>query len=156
MDPGRKLKTMKKPNAFKRNYSSASRAANIQRTSDGSDIPQSTRPVTLHRSHGQRPDVPPTVNVACQADAEELESIPWSLLEKIESHEGLFTVSELATILRKSTCTVYRWAQRGNLPSLIIGGSRCFDPAALGMFFRQRAPESAAAVSFHESRKRRF
>ncbi len=56
------------------------------------------------------------------------------------------TVDELAALLRKSSCTVYRLAQKKQLPSLVIGGSRMFDPAALGMHFRKKSPASAAAA----------
>lgn len=74
------------------------------------------------------------------------ESTAWSFIRAIELHSGLFTVAELATVLRKSECTVYRLAQRKQIPSLIIGGTRYFEPAALGMHFRKKSPESAAAA----------
>lgn len=69
---------------------------------------------------------------------------PWSLIRDIENHQGIFTVEDLAQVLRLSTCTIYRMAQHKRLSSLRIGGSRMFDPAALGMHFRKRSPESAA------------
>ena len=56
------------------------------------------------------------------------------------------TVDELAHLLRKSASTVYRMAQKRQIPSLLIGGSRMFDPAALGMHFRKKSPASAAAA----------
>lgn len=70
----------------------------------------------------------------------------WSFIREIEAQEGLLTVDELAPLLRKSTSTVYRLAQRRQLPSLRIGGTLYFDPAALGMHFRRKSPESAAAA----------
>jgi excisionase family DNA binding protein len=73
-------------------------------------------------------------------------STPWSLVGKIEAHTGLMTVPEVAEILRVSEWTVYRMAQLKKIPSLIVGGSRRFDPAALGMHFRKKSPESAAAA----------
>jgi excisionase family DNA binding protein len=73
-------------------------------------------------------------------------SRPWSLVAEIEAHAGLMTIDEVAGLLRVSNCTVYRLAQRKQLPSLIVGGSRRFDPAALGMHFRKKSPESAAAA----------
>lgn len=71
---------------------------------------------------------------------------PWSLIRAVESHSGLLTVRELAALIRVSECTVYRMAQRKQIPSLMIGGSRFFDPAALGLHFRRKSPESAAAT----------
>ncbi|HKR27772.1 MAG TPA: helix-turn-helix domain-containing protein [Acidobacteriaceae bacterium] len=70
----------------------------------------------------------------------------WSFIMAIESHKGLLTVAELAPLLRKSCCTVYRMAERRQIPSLRIGGTLYFDPAALGMHFRRKSPESAAAA----------
>jgi excisionase family DNA binding protein len=74
------------------------------------------------------------------------QSGPWSFIAEIEAHAGLMTVDEVAEVLRTSKFTIYRMAQRKQLPSLVIGGSRRFDPAALGMHFRKKSPESAAAA----------
>src|SRR6185312_3294387 len=68
----------------------------------------------------------------CVVDNRETNSstIPtWNLIGELESHRGLYTVVELAGVLRKSACTVYRMAQKKQIPSVIIGGSRMFDPA---------------------------
>lgn len=73
---------------------------------------------------------------------------PWSFIDEIESHVGLYTVAELATVLQRSTCSIYRMAHRRQLPSLRVGGLLYFDPAALGMLFRKKSPESAAAARF--------
>ena len=76
----------------------------------------------------------------------------WSLIAEIEAHQGFLTIDEVAEILRLSKYTVYRMAQRKQVPSLIIGGSRRFDPAALAMHFRKKSPESAVAARyFNES-----
>ena len=73
-------------------------------------------------------------------------SRPWSLVAEIEAHTGLMTVDEVAEVLRVSVYTVYRMAKRKQIPSLVIGGSRRFDPAALAFHFRKKSPESAAAA----------
>jgi excisionase family DNA binding protein len=70
----------------------------------------------------------------------------WSLVAAIEAHRGLMTVDEVATVLGVSVYTLYRMAQRKQIPSLVIGGSRRFDPAALAMHYRKKSPESAAAA----------
>lgn len=74
------------------------------------------------------------------------EAKPWSLVAQIESHRGLMTIDDVARVLGASNTTVYRMAQRKQIPSLIIGGKRKFDPAALGMHYRKKSPESAAAA----------
>lgn len=83
----------------------------------------------------------PTVNVK-QVN----EHQPYSIIRVLESFPRLLTVDDLAAILGLSPTTIYRMAQRKQIPSLIIGGSRRFDPAAIGMHFRKKAPESAAAA----------
>jgi excisionase family DNA binding protein len=80
-------------------------------------------------------------------------SVPWSLVAAVESHKGLMTIKDVASILKVSKCSVYRMAQRRQIPSLIIGGSRRFDPAALGLYFRKKSPESAAAARSAELRE---
>jgi excisionase family DNA binding protein len=73
---------------------------------------------------------------------------PYSFIGALESYKGLMTVEEVAGVLGVSRFTVYRMAQRKQLPSLVIGGSRKFDPAALAMHYRKKSPESAAAARF--------
>jgi excisionase family DNA binding protein len=72
----------------------------------------------------------------------------WSLISALDSFYGLMTVDDVAEVLGISKFTVYRMAQKKQLPSLVIGGSRKFDPAALAMHFRKRSPESAAAARY--------
>ena len=74
------------------------------------------------------------------------DSGPWSLIAAIEAHRGLMSATELAVILGKSKFTVYRMAKRREIPSLMVGGSRCFDPAALAQHYRKKSPQSAAAA----------
>jgi hypothetical protein len=54
---------------------------------------------------------------------------------------------DLAAILGKSKFTVYRMASRKEIPSLIVGGSRSFEPAALAAHYRKKCPASAAAAN---------
>ena len=74
------------------------------------------------------------------------DSGPWSLIAAIEAHRGLMSATELAVILGKSKFTVYRMAKRREIPSLMVGGSRCFDPAALAQHYRKKSPQSAATA----------
>ena len=70
----------------------------------------------------------------------------WSLIAAIESYSHLMTIDDVAEVLTLSKSTVYRMAQKKQIPSLVIGGCRKFDPAALGMHYRKKSPESAAAA----------
>jgi excisionase family DNA binding protein len=71
---------------------------------------------------------------------------PWSLIAAIEAHHGLMSVIELAVILRKTNFTVYRMVKKREIPFLRVGGSLCFDPAALARHYRRKSPQSAAAA----------
>jgi hypothetical protein len=100
------------------------------------------RPTSVH-------PLPTADEVAPRPEFNETTSrTPWSFIDEIESHAGLYTVAELAMVLQRSTCSIYRMAHRKQLPSLRVGGLLYFDPAALGMFFRKKSPESAAAARF--------
>lgn len=63
----------------------------------------------------------------------------YSFIASLESYKGLTSIEEVAEVLSVSKFTVYRMAQRKQLPSLVIGGSRKFDPAALAMHFTGRS-----------------
>lgn len=60
------------------------------------------------------------------------------------------SVEDVAEVLDVSKFSVYRMAAKKQLPSLVIGGQRKFDPAALAMHFRKKSPESAAAARYYE------
>ena len=76
----------------------------------------------------------------------------WSFIVAIESHQGLFTVKELAQLVGKSPCTLYRGAAARRLPSVRVLGGVMFDPAALGMHFRKQSPASASAARAVQAR----
>lgn len=71
---------------------------------------------------------------------------PWSLIAAIEAYHGLMSVIDLAVILGKTNFTVYRMAKRREIPFVRVGGSLCFDPAALARYYRRKSPQSAAAA----------
>jgi excisionase family DNA binding protein len=72
----------------------------------------------------------------------------YSFIASLEEARGLMSVEEVARILGVSRFTVYRMAQRKQLPSLLIGGQRKFDPAALALHYRKKSPESAEAARY--------
>jgi excisionase family DNA binding protein len=59
---------------------------------------------------------------------------------------GLLTVEEVAAIFRLSKFTDYRMVKRKQIPCLLIGGSRRFDPKTLGYWARKKDPMLAAAA----------
>lgn len=58
------------------------------------------------------------------------------------------SVEDVAEVLGVSKFTIYRMAQKKQLPSIIIGGQRRFDPAVMAMHFRKKSPEMVAAARF--------
>jgi excisionase family DNA binding protein len=73
-------------------------------------------------------------------------SAGFDLLGKLESQTGLLTVEEVAAIFRLSKFTVYRMVKRKQIPCLLIGGSRRFDPKTLGYWARKKDPMLASAA----------
>lgn len=71
---------------------------------------------------------------------------PWSFIAAIEAYQRLMLIEDVAEVLGLSKSTVYRMAQKKQIPSLVIGGCRKFDPAALAMHYRKKSPDSAAAA----------
>ena len=63
---------------------------------------------------------------------------PFSILNALSSFRRLLTVDEVADLLSISSCTLYRMAQRKQIPSLIISGSRRFDPATIAAWLAKK------------------
>jgi len=70
----------------------------------------------------------------------------FNILLALESARGLLTVRDVATLLRKSPWCIYRLAEKRKIPSLVIGGSRCFDPSVLALWLAKKEPTLAAAA----------
>jgi len=58
-------------------------------------------------------------------------SQPFNIIAKLESIDGLLTVDEVAVMLGLSKFTIYRMAQKRQIPCLMLGGTRKFDPSTL-------------------------
>ena len=58
----------------------------------------------------------------------------FNILLALESARGLLTVREVAELLGRSQFSIYRMAQKRQIPSMMIGGSRCFDPSVLALW----------------------
>lgn len=73
-------------------------------------------------------------------------ALPFSVINELAKYRRLLTVVEVADLLGKSACTIYRMAHRKQIPSLIISGSRMFDPATLAMWLTKKDPQLATAA----------
>ena len=70
----------------------------------------------------------------------------FNILLALESARGLLTVRDVAELLGKSPFSIYRMAQQRKIPSLMIGGSRCFDPSVLALWLTKKEPSLATAA----------
>lgn len=70
----------------------------------------------------------------------------FNILLALESARGLLTVREVAELLSKSIFSIYRMAEKRQIPSLLIGGSRCFDPSVLALWLTKKEPSLATAA----------
>jgi excisionase family DNA binding protein len=77
-----------------------------------------------------------------QADAPEM----FNILIALESARGLLSVRDVARLLGRSKFTIYRMAEQRKIPSLMIGGSRCFDPSVLALWLSKKEPTLATAA----------
>ena len=77
-----------------------------------------------------------------QPDAPEM----FNILLALESARGLLKVRDVAKLLHKSTFSIYRMAEKRQIPSLVIGGSRCFDPSVLALWLSKKEPSLAVAA----------
>ena len=71
---------------------------------------------------------------------------PFNLIARLHSVSRLMTVAEVAEILGKEPCTIYRIAQKKQIPSLMIGGSRSFDPSTLIIWASKKEPQLMVAA----------
>ncbi len=70
----------------------------------------------------------------------------FNILLALESVHRMLTVREVAKLLQKSHFSIYRLAQRRQIPSLMIGGTRYFDPSVLAMWLSKKEPSLATAA----------
>ncbi len=71
---------------------------------------------------------------------------PFNILIALRQVRHLMSVVEVAKLLGKSKCTVYRMARRNQIPHMMILGSLCFDPSALELWLIKKQPELAVAA----------
>ena len=73
-------------------------------------------------------------------------SQPFNIIAKLESIDGLLTVDEVAVLLGLSKFTIYRMAQKRQIPCLMLGGTRKFDPSTLIIWLCKKEPQLAVAA----------
>jgi excisionase family DNA binding protein len=71
---------------------------------------------------------------------------PFNILNALQAVHGLLSVGEVADLFGKSPATIYRIAQKRQIPSLMIGGSRMFDPSTLILWLTKKEPQLAVAA----------
>ena len=94
---------------------------------------------------------PPTAEIPSNATSFSENQQPdppemFNILLALESAHGLLTVRDVAELLGKSPFSIYRMAQQRKIPSLMIGGSRCFDPSVLALWLSKKEPSLATAA----------
>lgn len=50
----------------------------------------------------------------------------------------------------KSPYTIYRMAQKRQIPGFMFGGSQCFDPFELSLWLIKKEPQLAAAARYFQ------
>lgn len=89
----------------------------------------------------------PVRSADTQSDARSSEPpAMYNILLALESVHRMLTVREVAELLQKSHFSIYRMAQRRQIPSLMIGGTRYFDPSVLALWLSKKEPSLAAAA----------
>lgn len=71
---------------------------------------------------------------------------PFNILNALYAFRGLMSVEQVSELLGKSKFTIYRMAQKKQIPSLMVGGSRMFDPSTLALWLTRKEPQLAVAA----------
>ncbi len=88
----------------------------------------------------------PVNSADAQGESRSEQPAMYNILIALESVHRMLTVREVAELLQKSHFSIYRMAQKRQIPSLMIGGTRYFDPSVLAMWLSKKEPSLAAAA----------
>lgn len=88
----------------------------------------------------------PVIPVGFSGDAPTGAPEMFNIMAAFESARGLLTARQVGKILGKSPFTIYRMAEKRQIPSMLIGGSRCFDPSVLALWLSKKEPTLAVAA----------
>lgn len=69
----------------------------------------------------------------------------FNLITKLNLYDRLLKAREVVDIFGLSKTTVYRMSESEQMPSLMMGGSRRYDPSALAMWISSKEPRIAKA-----------
>ncbi|HTM18626.1 MAG TPA: helix-turn-helix domain-containing protein [Terracidiphilus sp.] len=78
--------------------------------------------------------------------AEERHGCYFNILLELQAIRHEMSVHEVALLLNKSDCTIYRMVQRRQIPFFRIAGSIEFDPSVLAAWLAKKDPGLAAAA----------
>lgn len=76
---------------------------------------------------------------------------PFNILTALYSLTGLLSAEDVAEMFGKSPDTIYRMAQKRQIPSFMFGGSRCFDPSELAHWLIKKEPHLAVAARYFQT-----
>jgi excisionase family DNA binding protein len=66
----------------------------------------------------------------------------FDFISALEQTNGLLSVGDLAKMSKVSEKTIRRMVASGELPSVLWGGQRRFDPAVIQRWYIKRSPEA--------------
>ena len=76
---------------------------------------------------------------------------PFNILTALYSLTGPQSVKEVAEMFGKSADTIYGMALKHQIPSFMVGGSRCFDPSELALWLIKKDPQLAVAARYFQN-----
>jgi excisionase family DNA binding protein len=74
----------------------------------------------------------------------------FNIITKLNSYDRPLSVEDVVDVFGLSKTTVYRMSESGQMPSMILGGSRRYDPSALAMWVASKEPRIAKAARHFE------
>jgi excisionase family DNA binding protein len=99
------------------------------------------------RHHATQPtDAETTSHHSTMGDSKPPATEMFNILLALEAARGLLTVRDVAALFGRSTFSIYRMAEQRKIPSLMIGGSRLFDPSVLALWLSKKEPTLAVAA----------
>jgi len=69
----------------------------------------------------------------------------YNIIERLGQFDHLLTVDEVGEVLGLSRTSIYRLSESGQIPSVVLGGSRRFDPSTLALWISGKEPRIAKA-----------
>jgi predicted DNA-binding transcriptional regulator AlpA len=73
---------------------------------------------------------------------------PFNILNELSGYHRLLSVKEVAAIFGRSESSIYRWARKRQMPSLMNCGARQFDPSTLVLWLQKKEPQLLVAARY--------